>query len=156
MELIGDLAHKFGFQKALKIVEEHHQVYKDNIRTSLDEHLKEFEKAWTGEIKKIRDRFTAAEKAIYDHLHTEHQREAFRIIWAFAGAAAHKGEKDFPIVRDSLADRLGITPPGASEIIRLLIDKGAIRQTRTYQPHRHPAYYEWICRGRELAVTQRI
>jgi hypothetical protein len=153
MELTGNLAYKFGFQKARQIVEAHYQAYSSNIGTPLHEHLKQFDKAWQGQSEKIRDRFTPEEQAIYDDLGTEHQREAFRIVWAFAGAAALKREDEFPVARDSLADRLSITPVGASHVIHVLVEAGAIRRTRPYQPQKRPAYYEWICRESASVVA---
>ena len=145
MNLIGDLEHKFGLQKAREIVERHHRTYQDNIGTPLDQHIKEFESAWGGAVAKIRDRFTPAERAIYDQLGSDHQREGFRIIWTFAGAARHNGKQEFPIGRDSLADRLSITPAGASDVIRVLANRGVIRQTKPHQPHTSSSQYTWTC-----------
>jgi hypothetical protein len=144
MELIGDLVHKFGFQKAREIVQRHYQIYKSNIGTPFQDHYAEFENAWGGQTEKIRDRFTATEKAAFDHLSTDHQREAFRIVWAFAGAAAYEGKQEFPIVRDSLADRLSVTQAGASSVVQALVRAGAIRVTRAYRPHVSSTLYEWM------------
>jgi hypothetical protein len=148
MKLIGDLAHKFGFEKAREAVECHYNTYSDYIATALDEHLRQFDDAWRGQCEKIRNRFSPMEKKVFDQLHTNHQREAFRIVWAFAGAAEKNGRKDFPIGRDSLADRLSVTQAGASDIIRALIQAGAIRETRPYKPHKSLAHYRWLLRRR--------
>ena len=145
MKLIGDLAHKFGREKSREIVERHYQTYEANTATPLEEHMRQFEIAWAGEIGKIRDRFAFSEKAIYDQLRTDHQREAFRIAWAFAGVARYKSEHDFLIARNSLADRLSITPAGGSYVIQVLIDNGAIRSTEPYQRHVCSAQFMWIC-----------
>jgi hypothetical protein len=147
MKLIGDISHKFGLEKAREIVEQHYRTYSDNISTPIAEHIEQFEEAFRGQVEKFRYRFNAVEKSIFDSLRTDHQREGFRIIWAFAGAATKKGERVFPIVRASFADRLLVTEAGASEIIRALVKAGAIREARAYQPHVRSAQYEWICGG---------
>jgi hypothetical protein len=144
MNLIGDLEHKFGLQKAREIVERRHRTYQDNIGTPLDQHIKEFESAWAGAVAKIRDRFTPAERAIYDQLGSDHQREGFRIIWAFAGAAVHNGKQEFPIGRDSLADRLSITPPGAASVIQKLCEAKAVKQTQRPVRHRSAGRFCWL------------
>ena len=98
-------------------------------------------------LENIRERFTATEKTVVDSLRSDNQRDGFRIVWAFAGVAAKKGEPDFQIGRDSLADRLSITQAGASDVIRALVEAGAMRLTKPYKPHVSSARYEWICRS---------
>ena len=93
MELIGDLIHKFGREAAEKIVEEHYRRNQENIRSSLDEHRREFATAWEGMRKKIADSFSPVEQQVYKALASEHQREGFLIVRAFARAAAHNSEK---------------------------------------------------------------
>src|SRR6516162_2173974 len=143
MKVIGDLVHKFGYHKAREIAERHYRTYEANIRTPLEEHMKEFHRAWLGAVAKIRERFSPSENEIYDQLRTDHQREGFRIIWAFAKAAAYAGKPEFPVGRDSLADRIGVTPAGASVIIQVLVEAGAIRKTQEYHRHTHSARYIW-------------
>lgn len=53
------------------------------------------------------------ERAALERLQTANERDAFRIIRSFARKGAADGNRDFPIARDNLAERLGITPQGA-------------------------------------------
>jgi hypothetical protein len=48
MHLIGDLIHMFGREAAERIVEEHYRRNQQSIRSSLDEHLREFTTGWHG------------------------------------------------------------------------------------------------------------
>jgi hypothetical protein len=144
MELIGDLIHKFGREAAEKIVEEHYRRNQQDIRSSLDEHRREFATGWDGMRQKLVDRFLPEERQKFDALGSEHQREGFFLVRAFAGAAAHNGEKDFAIARASLADRLIITPPEATDVIQKLCELNVIAPTQPYVRHKTPARFRWL------------
>jgi hypothetical protein len=144
MQLIGDLIHKFGREAAEWIVKEQYRRNQQNIGSSLDEHLREFATAWDGMHQKIVDSLSPEERQKFDALGSEHQREGFLIVRAFAGVAAHKGEKDFAIARASLADRLSITPPGATDVIQKLCDARIIASTQAYVRHKKPARFCWF------------
>jgi hypothetical protein len=93
--------------------------------------------------KKLVSELSDAEKQAFDRLKTEHQREGFLIVRAFAGVAEHKKERDFPISQASLADRLSITRPGAGDIIRKLCES-VIVPTQNYVRQKQPAQYRWL------------
>jgi len=57
--------------------------------------------------------------------------------------AEHNKEKDFPISRSSLADRLSMTGPGASKVILKLCEK-VIAETQRYVRLKEPARYRWL------------
>jgi len=147
MQLIGDLIHKFGCEAAGKIVEKHYRRNQENIRSSLNDHRREFATAWEGMHKKLVDSLSPAERQKFDTLGSEHQREGFLIVRAFAGAAVHKGEKDFAIARASLADRLSITPPGATDVIQKLCELKVIAPTEAYVRHQKSARFCWVLSG---------
>jgi hypothetical protein len=144
MQLIGDLIHKFGREASEWIVEEHYRRYQPNIGSSLAEHSRSFGKAWDGIRKKLVASFSPAEQQAFNALASEHQREGFLIVRAFAGAAEHNKEKDFQISRASLADRLSITPPGASDVIRKLWESKVIAPTKCYARHKESARFCWL------------
>ena len=146
MQLIGDSIHMFGRGAAERIAKEHYRRNQQNIRSSLDEHLREFATAWEGMRKKLVDSFTPTEQQAFSALGSEHQREGFLIVRAFAGAAAHNAERDFAISRASLADRLSITPSGAADVIRKLCEQ-VIAPTQPYIRHKKPARYCWCCQS---------
>jgi hypothetical protein len=120
VKMVGELSYKFGREAAQRIAEDLYRLNEQNIQSSLDDHLRDFTAAWDGMRKKLVAELSEAEKQAFDRLKTEHQREGFLIVRAFAGAAEHKKEKDFPISQASLADRLSVTPPGAGDVIRKL------------------------------------
>src|SRR5262249_34055286 len=103
MQLMGDLIHKFGREPAERIAEELYRRNQANIRSSLDEHRSEFATAWEGMRKKVVDSLSPIEQQAFNALASEHQREAFLIIRAFAGAAEHEGKSDFAVSQASLA-----------------------------------------------------
>jgi hypothetical protein len=92
--------------------------------------------------------FSPAEQQAFNSLGTgprsKHQREGFLIVRAFAGYAEHKGEHDFQISRASLADRLSMTPPGASKVILKLRKESVIAPTQPCVMHKESARYCWL------------
>jgi hypothetical protein len=153
MEFIGDLIHKFGCEAAERIVKEHYRRNQENVWSSLEEHLKDFATAWDGMRKKLVDSLWPEERLKFDMLSSEHQREGFLIIRAFAGVAVHKAETDFAIARASLADRLSITPPGATAVIQKLCESDVIAPTRPYVRHQKPARFCWLARASNRAAS---
>src|SRR5260370_26288145 len=74
------------------------------------------------------------------------------IVRAFAGSAEYKRNKDFLIARASLADRLTITPPGASDVIRKLCKLKVIDPTQAYVIQKESARFCWLLpRGKAKA-----
>jgi hypothetical protein len=156
VQLVGNLSNKFGREGAQRIAEEHYQLNQQNVRSTLDEHLREFAAAWDGMRKKLVNSFSPEEHRAFNALSSEHQREGFLIARAFAGAAVHNGERDFAISRASLADRLSITPPGAADVVRKLCELRVIAQTQPYVRHKKPARFCWLLpRPQEKIVTKR-
>ncbi len=144
MQLIGDLVHKFGGEAAELIAREHYARYQQNIGTPLNEHMRMFAKAWELMCKKIVDSLSPTQRSRFDALGSDHQRKGFLIVRAFAGAAQHKGEKDFGISQSSLADRLNITPPGAANVIQKLCEVKAIEQIQRPVRHRSAGRFCWL------------
>jgi len=144
MQLIGDLIHMFGREAAQRIVEEHYGRHRENIRSSLDEHLRDFATAWEGMRKKLVDSLSPEERQRFNALVSEHQREGFLIGRAFAGAAEHGGKRDFAISQASLADRLRITRPGAADVVQKLCELKVVAPTQGYVRHRESARFCWL------------
>ena len=146
MQLVGELIHKFGREAAGRIIEEHYRRNQENIGSTLDDHRREFATAWEGMRKKLVDSFSATEQQAFNALASEHQREGFLIVHAFAGAAEHDGRSDFAISQASLADRLSITRPGARDVIQKLreCEPKAIAPTQGYVRHKKSARFCWM------------
>jgi hypothetical protein len=139
VKLVGELFRKFGYALAERIVTQHYHCYGGNVRTGLAEHLCEFKQAWESFRKKELARMNHSERERFDKLKTEEQREAFFLCRSFANL-----ESEFPLSQASLADRLGLTRPGARYVIDRLIEERAIERTAEAKPHRKAACYQWI------------
>jgi hypothetical protein len=87
---------------------------------------------------------SAAEREIFTRLETENERDAFRIVRSFARKALQDGAADFPVVRDNLAERLGVTGKGAAWIRDKLAKLGIIAKTADYVPNKFAARYKWF------------
>jgi hypothetical protein len=140
MTMIGELFHKFGRQLSERIVREHYDVHKHNVTTPLKDHMKQFGDAWDDFLSKTITSLSQSERRIFDQLNTEAQREAFLLIRSFSKLV----NSDFPVGLFSLADRLSITPAGASCVISKLVKLGAIEQTAEAKINSKSARYRWI------------
>lgn len=144
MKLTGELIYKFGREAAERIVEEHYRRNRQNIGSSLDEHRRDFAVGWDGMRKKIVDSLSLAEQQAFKELKSEHQREGFLIVRAFAGVAKYERESDFAIARASLADRLSITPPGAADVIQKLCELKIINPTQSPVRYKAAGRFSWF------------
>jgi hypothetical protein len=152
--MVGELSYKFGREAARGIAEQLYRLNEQSIQSSLDDHLLEFEVAWTGMRQTHVAELSTEEERAFKDFETERQRDGFFIIRAWAGVAEHKGEKDFPISRASLADRLCMTRPGASKVILKLSEK-AIVQSQPFVRYKQPARYRWLLpRGKASERSQ--
>ncbi|HUZ06586.1 MAG TPA: hypothetical protein VMV89_03780 [Candidatus Paceibacterota bacterium] len=142
--LVGEIFHQVGRGMAQRLAIA--QFRGKTAATKADEtgHMESFEKLWAG----LADRWTAtlstAERKIFTRLETENERDAFRIVRSFGRKAEQDGAADFPIVRDSLAARLGVTGKGAAWIRDKLAKMGAIRKTANYVPNKFAARFKWL------------
>jgi TOTE conflict system primase-like protein len=139
VKLIGDLSHKFGLQLSEQIVSRHYEMYRDNVTTGRDDHMREFRNAWKSFRKKRIKQMTDPGGTKFDKLQTEPQREAFLLCRSFATL-----KKEFPLSQASLADRVGVTQQGAGYVIEKLISVGAIEKTDNAETNRKPAYSKWL------------
>jgi hypothetical protein len=144
MALIGELAHKFGREAAERIMKEHYRRNQGNICTALEAHRHDFGNAWEGMREKILGSFSPAETEVFNQLSSEHQREGFVIVRAFAGAAEYNKEPDFQVSRASLADRLSVTEAGAGCVIEKLTDVNAIHPTLPCVRGKSAARFRWM------------
>jgi hypothetical protein len=154
VQLVGHLSNKFGREAAQRIIEEHYRRNQENIRSPLEEHLHEFDAAWSGMRKKLQAEFHPEERQKFDDFETENQREGFSIVRAFARLAELRKEKDFQISRASLADRLSMTPPGAGKVILKLRKETVIAPTQPCVIHKKSARYCWLLPRSEPKVQR--
>src|SRR5262249_36616782 len=109
---------------------------------SLNEHLEEFDFAWNGMQRKWLACLTKRERAAFDELDSDNEREAFRIVrnWWQNNPA----EPDFKIRAESLAERLGITLPGACGIRNKFCAADILRLTAPHVPRQLCCRYRWL------------
>jgi hypothetical protein len=108
------------------------------------EHMASFEILWAGLEETWMANLSATERESFNRLETENERDAFRIVQSFARKAKQDSAEDFPIARDSLANRLGITGKGAAGIRDKLARLGVISKTANYVPNKYAARFRWL------------
>jgi hypothetical protein len=141
LKLAGELFHKFGRQLSEQIVRQHYHTYRQNVTTTLKEHMREFAAAWNSFLSNAIKSLSASERRIFDQLNTDPQREAFMLIRSFSNLA--KGG-NFPVAQLSLADRLSVTQPGARCVISKLVELRAIEKTADARVNSKSACYRWV------------
>jgi hypothetical protein len=117
---------------------------------TLEEHLQEFDEAWSGWERKWLAGLSAAERQKYDALTTQEQRDAFRIIrnWSHTVVAG-----EFKIRCQSLGDRLGMSLKGASKLRRKFCELGILKQTKPYVANIFCGRFRWTA-GAEPKLNQ--
>ena len=142
--LVGEVFHQTGHAVARRVAEIQFQTKTVSTNATEADHLESFEKLWAGLSKQWLANLSEAEREIFTRLETENERDAFRIVRSFARKAKLDGVPDFPIVRDSLASRLGVTGPGAAKMRDKLCTLGATGKTAEYVANKTAARYKWL------------
>ena len=143
-ELVGECFHQVGHTVARSLAELQFRGKCVATNASEAEHMASFEKLWQGLSERWNGTLSEAERDIFARLETENERDAFRIVRSFSGKAADDGAADFPIVRDNLGKRLGITGKGAAWIRDKLAKFGAIEKTANYVANKSATRFRWI------------
>lgn len=136
---------QLGKDTARRIAED--QFQQKTVETEADraEHMRDFETMWRWCDDTLwRPKLNQPERAVFDSLKTDTERDAFRIVWSFNAYATSNDLDDFPIVQQSLANRLGLTRQGASKLIKRFSRCGIIARTQEYIPHLKAARYAWL------------
>ena len=122
------------------------QFAETTVKMNADEaeHLKDFAEIWAWMESQWLESLAAAERERFEQLVTDAERGAFRIIRSYARKAAQKPAPDFPIVRDNLGERVGITGEGAGLLRRKFARLGIIAQTVPYVPNKAAARFRWL------------
>ena len=142
--LTGAIFNQVGSAMAKQLVQAQFRHKTVSTEASESEHLASFESLWGGLVQRWRAGLSEDERELFAGLETENERDAFRIIRSFAVKAARDGAADFPIVRDNLAERLGITGNGAAWIREKFVRLGVIKKTANYVPNRFAARFKWL------------
>jgi hypothetical protein len=152
--LVGTMFHQVGFAMAKRIVEAHYFEKQVATEASLERHTKDFLTAWSGMKQEWIATLLEREREALQSLSTEIERDAFRIIRSFERQASIDQSEDFPIVRDNLGDRLGISGPGAAGVRDKLKKLGIIQRTQAYKANQAAARYRWLLNTAEQAAGQ--
>jgi hypothetical protein len=147
--LVGEVFHQVGRDMAQRLAQAQFRSKTVATKASEAEHLESFDKLWAGLAEKWAATLSATEREIFTRLETENERDAFRIVRSYAGKADQDGAVDFPIARDNLGERLGVTGNGAAGIRNKLAKLGAIEKTADYVPNKFAARFRWLPDGQE-------
>ena len=142
--LVGEVFHQVGCEVARRLAAAQFQAKTVATAASESEHMASFETLWAGLVEKWKPTLSSPEREIFKQLDTENERDAFRIVRSYARKAKLDGVADFPIVRDNLGQRLGITGKGAAGVRDKLARLGAIEKTRAYVPNKSAARFKWL------------
>jgi hypothetical protein len=142
--LVGEVFHQVGRAMARALAETQFATKTVETNATVDEHLASFEALWSGLNERWLASLNSKERSAYLSLDTDNQRDAFRILRSFASYAQQKGQTDFPLVRENLGKRLGITPNGAAGIREKFIRLGIMAKTLAYKPNKEATRCKWL------------
>ena len=122
------------------------QFTEKTVATNADEaeHLKDFADLWDGLENPWLESLADADRECFGQLSTDAERGAFRIIRSYARKAAQDRNADFPIVRDNLGKRVGITGEGAGLLRKKFVRIGIIELTAQYRANVAATRYRWL------------
>jgi hypothetical protein len=142
------LAGAMFFQVGRRVAEENVRAqFREKIvatEATENEHLAEFFDMWGRSMSRWLATLNTAERTKYEARTTDGEWDAFRILQGFHRFAQEKGEDDFPVVRDNLGARLGMTGEGAGQLRIRFVADGVIGQTRPYVAHKWAARFRWF------------
>jgi hypothetical protein len=142
--LTGAAFHQLGFTMARQTAQAQFQRKSVSTEASEQKHMASFDDLWSGLMESWVSSLSDSERQFVARLETDKERDAFRIVRSFARKAEQDGAADFPIVRDNLASRLGITGKGAAGIRDKLARLCAISKTVDYVPNKSAARFKWL------------
>jgi hypothetical protein len=142
--LTGHIFHQVGVSTARALAQAQFQRRTVTTAAKEQEHLASFDKLWGGLDARWRETLSEEESQKFGLLDTDNERDAFRILRSFATKAAIDGAPDFPIVRDNLGVRIGITGKGAAGIRDKLARLRVLAKTANYVPNKLAARYRWL------------
>jgi hypothetical protein len=139
IELVGTGLFQAGREVVRRNAEMQYREATPTPTASEQEHLEEFDQAWSGWEGKWLAGLSAAERQKYEALATQREHDGFRIIRNWSQTAP--GE--FMIRCQSLGDRLGMSLKGASKLRRKFCEFGILKQTKPYVANRFCARFRW-------------
>lgn len=142
--LVGEVFHQAGVKVARWLAEAQFRTKTATTNATEKDHLQSFNALWAGLEQSWRASLSEQELEHFGQLETDNERDAFRIIRSYARKAASDGASDFPVARDNLAERLGITGKGAGFIREKFTRLGIIEKVCDYQPNKAAARYCWL------------
>jgi hypothetical protein len=107
------------------------------------DHMTEFGDLWERLERRWYESLSEGERERFSQLSTDAERGAFRIILSYERNAAQNGHADFPIARDNLGERVGISGNGAGQLRMKFVRLGIIAQTTQYRANVAAARYRW-------------
>ena len=146
LKFTGQLFHQVGREMAEKFATEQFARCRCKTKADVAEHRVDFSDCWSGLHRKWLATLSPAERTAFDGLATDWASDAFRIIRSYAKKATADHLPDFPIVRDDLAARIGMTGPGAGQLVQRFCNEaaGILERTQECVPHKTAARYRWL------------
>lgn len=154
MQLVDHIFRQAGRETASADAQLQYREATAGMKATLKDHMDEFAQRWDWWLETWHAELSELEQRRLAVLTTENERDAYRIIHSFSRAPRNENAKDFPIVCQNLADRLGITLPGAVKIREKLWRLGFIERTALYVPNRFAARYRWLAADMTLIVEE--
>lgn len=142
--LVGTAFHQVSRAMAERLTRAQFAEKTVSTNANETEHLTEFAALWDGLEKAWLADLNEPEREKLARLLTDAERAAFRIIRSYGRKAAQDGAPDFPVGRDNLSERIGISGEGAGQLRMKFIKQGIIALTVAYKPNIAAARYRWL------------
>jgi hypothetical protein len=145
--LVYCIFRQVGHLVARRLADAQYQAARVQPKTTLGEHLEEFEELWNWMTAQWRAELSDSERETLALLATEIECDLFRILRNFARYAAEKKESDFPFAIQNCAERLGVCFQYVSKLRQRFVNSSIIVQTAPPATNRSAARFRWCLRA---------
>jgi hypothetical protein len=142
-ELVYCVFRQIGHGVARVLADRQYQAARVQPKSTLAEHLEEFEELWTWITDRWRAELSDVEREAFALLGTELERDLFRILRNFAYNARSQKIEDFPFPLQHVARRLGVSFQYVGKLRRRFVTITIIAQTERAITNRSAARFRW-------------
>ncbi len=144
--LVHHIFRQVGREVARQNAEAQHREASPAPRATLAEHLAECDTLWAWTVDRWRAQLADAERALFDALRTETERDTFRIVRSFARKAELDDVRDFPFPVEHVGARLGVSYQAVGKLRIRFVDYCILEKTAPAVVNRCAARFRWLPR----------
>ncbi|MEQ1861828.1 MAG: hypothetical protein ABMA13_18065 [Chthoniobacteraceae bacterium] len=142
--LVLHVFHQVGHSVARHWAESQHQSANPTPQADLAEHMDEFEELWRWKDEQWQQELPDGERARFEALPTQTQRDVFRIVRSFVRKGEQDDSFDFPFPVENVGMRVGVSYQAMSKLRRHFMALRFIELTARHIPNVRATRFRWL------------